>query len=848
MASPKSGDLSSGLIDTKSNTHSFALPRPRMVWILALLALNGHSIGLAAKNPASKQRAAVPETTSENPVRKTIPLSITYHDDDDLLITFDGYHGENAALFVDHDVLFCVLDQNIILDAAKTMADITHPPKNKAFFVRRIDQITPSSGSGTVLALSLTGRIGGVLIQKPKGLGLHLVNNPIPAPGELSMARAGSSPNDFKVSLPGDGAVIEWESPQTGHAYGAVPAPSMGVLQAHHQRDFTLLKTVQGAAFKKYRDDLTVSRGPGWMMISGDGVGYVSDFSKKSYLPPLSVSFLNLPADTNPPQSFFDEWTARRQEIAALPTQNRLPKRLDTARFLLKHRLALESSAMLSDAIYESPRAFLNPEVRALKAVSLALSGRPFMAHRVLSYFNDKDDPDLTLWQGYTDLKRGHIAAGIETITAHDAILKSYPPSLGTSILLDSAEGARDLKRPGSWFLDAVSLNTLTDFERARYHLLRAHFFAMDKNSTVAKSHLDRALSHGDNALMLDALFIQELMKGQPDEKNPKNRQKRIELLENVRFYRRQDAFEKNLLLELAQLYESDGRLEDALFLLRQLLDYFPGTPEKREARLIAENIVCRLIHDKRDAPALKVLGIYAKYQDLAPTDHRKWALNLMRADQYIDLDLLDYARPLLIENQKNPDLPHDLAVKGAIRLAFMDYRGGRFQQALTHLSVLKDDTGDIPPTLARQALFLKAHLFIGLKRPGDALSLLRTDGGDDSLYFQVQILRSLKQWTAARDLLQSMIDNAQKTQKPVDIFIVQLAATLSQLGNRDEIANFRNRYDAAMTNSPHRDLFRLFTQTPNNTAPNHPALLDHLKQAEDFDQLLRRLQGNSVQ
>src|SRR5690606_2571197 len=94
-----------------------------------------------------------------------------------------------------------------------------------------------------------------------------------------------------------------------------------------------------------------------------------------------------------------------------------------------------------------------------------------------------------------------------------------------------------------------------------------------------------------------------------------------IEEIEKLRFAWRGDAFEFALLTRLADLYESQGEVRQALRRLRSAVSNFPGHPGAEQAALRMQSLFADLFDGgaARQLPPLAALSLYDEFKELTP-------------------------------------------------------------------------------------------------------------------------------------------------------------------------------------------------------------------------------------
>ena len=219
----------------------------------------------------------------------------------------------------------------------------------------------------------------------------------------------------------------------------------------------------------------------------------------------------------------------------------------------------------------------------------------------------------------------------------------------------------------------------------------------------------------------------------------------------------------------------------------------------------------------------IKALALYQEFKAAAAASGKSDEIVRRLTDRLIAVDLLDQADSLL-EEQASNRLSGAAKARTATELALVRLLDHRPDTALKALDMPLGS--DVAPELARQRQQLRARALIDLNRPAEALTALGNDQSRDADRLRADVYWKTKAWQdAARifDRLVEIPENGQKLAKKDAQIVLNWAAALTLSGDQAGLARLRERFGAAMAQSPYVDGFRLIASDDGGTGSADP-------------------------
>ncbi len=415
-------------------------------------------------------------------------------------------------------------------------------------------------------------------------------------------------------------------------------------------------------------------------------------------------------------------------------------------------------------------------------------------------------------------------AATVDLLKYHDGVLRLYPPRLRQKLSIIGADQYIQQKK----YPEAVALfdrlsedNILKPIQPfAEYMIGR---IAAEKGENKRALEIWQKLAQRSENPYVAAraefasISLQFTSGDVPIEKA-------IERLEGLRLDWRYDALEQEILKFLGQLYADNKQYDHALRVWKELLNYYPGTPDALELTVVMTDLFMKLYTGglADELEPLKSLALFYEFRDLIPVDARGDEIVRKLADRLANVDLLDRAIALLVHQVKSRSEGAERALLGT-QLSLFYVLNNQPEEALNALEA--SSYGGFGEDIARLRGQLTAQAFEKLKDYRAALQALSGDKSEAGNRLRMEILWAMEDWpsviNAAEDVLSAREDFTAPLSKPEQEFLLRAALAYSFEKDTTQLKYLRDYYSKLIPpESPNKAVFDYLT---NFTAPLSP-------------------------
>jgi len=739
------------------------------------------------------------------------------------LLNFPWTRPVAAAAFLRNGNLWLVFDRPAIVD----LRPITTRDWGGA--INGVEQL-PVSGM-TVLRLAVPSGTTASFIRRNSGwqVGINTIQpeqlvpreSALPAAGDEDPARRNDSRQEIDVrrQLDADGGAklffaandpappLSVPDPETGEALTVVPfAGSNGGVPT--RRDFIELRVLpsyQGLAIEPRADNLELKRFP-----RGIEIGTPSGLA------------LSSPRGANPKSGSteilrYDDWrkvdgdTYVEQEQKLLyqlsmstPGQ-RQAARLALAEFYAAHDMMPEALGVLGKARAEQPDLERDKLYRALRGIANLRLGRLNDASDDLDSKVFDDDPDLLAYRGMLAAERDDWPAARRAFSLAGAAVAKFPPDLRTPIRLEMARAwlAGGDVAAAAAELQALGDDAMTPGEAAEGNYVRGLLAEATNKPEDAIRLFDLASGSGDRRARALAEFAKtELLLSRKLIDN----EQAIEQLDKLRFAWRGGPYEFNLLRRLGELQFSVGDLRGGITTFRQLVKYFPKSPEVPLLSKQMSDEFAKLFLDggAQALPPLTALALFYDYRELTPPGPDGDEIISKLVDRLVSVDLLNRAAELL-EHQITYRLRGEPRAKAGARLAVVYLLDHNPEAAIKSLQNTQEP--NVAPAAAAERRLLQARALADLDRFAEALNLLGQDQSADALDLRADINWRAKDWVAFARVATQILGNRYADPAPLTAKernqVLKLAVAYSLSNDVNALTDLRRKYDAKFKDTP---------------------------------------------
>lgn len=511
------------------------------------------------------------------------------------------------------------------------------------------------------------------------------------------------------------------------------------------------------------------------------------------------------------------------------PHDEQIADLIQLAQMHIANGRGAEALGFLRFASQEQPELQQNPSFLALRAVSKAFDGKLETALKDLSSPILEEFNETKIWKAYVLAGLGDWAQATETLPSDLSILDNYTPEILNRLSLVLAEIAL---RDGNIEM-AQELFKLVERDKAEDDLNKA----IDAQLQYLKGEAARQQGKAEETIKLwepltsgvddlyrvkTGLSLTRLLI-QDKKLNPKQA---IDRLERLRYAWRGDELEAQVNYWLGRTYFEAGETIKGLKILRDAIPIAAGTPL---APRVAQDMT-QLYTNYFTGPGLAkenpmdAMALYEEFRELLPAGDPGNQVMKALAERLVDADMLARAAGLL-QYQIDHRLKGDEAARTSVRLAAIYLLDKNPDKALRALEKSVSVLRSLPAEIAtderfREIELLRARALSQGKRPDQALGVLAAmkQQGADVNRLRADIAWQAGYWDDASYALQDVINDEDiKLTRPLtdpqaDI-ILQRALALNLSGDRIGLANMREQYTEAMTQTSKAKLFEVVTR-----------------------------------
>lgn len=633
--------------------------------------------------------------------------------------------------------------------------------------------------------------------------------------------------------------------PDTGDTLTVIPfaGANGGVSSRRDFIELSVLPSFQGFAIEPHADNLDIRRFPRGVEIAT----------------PNGLS-LSAPRGADPKSGAsdilqFSEWRkvdgesyAEREEnllrrLGLSPPGQRQQNRLALAQFYSANDMQPEALGVLAKARAEQPDLERDKLYRALRGIAYLRLGRLNDAANDLDSKVFDDDPDVLAYRGMLAAERDDWPAARRAFSLSGAAVAKFPPDLRATLRLTMARAwlAGGDIAAATAELQALDWDTLTRGQAAEGNYVRGLLADATNKPEDAIRFFDLASGSGDRRARALAEFAKtELMFSRKLIDTPQT----IERLDQLRFAWRGGPYEFNLLRRLGELQFSTGDLRGGITTFRQLVKYFPKSPEVPLLTKQMSDEFAKLFLDggAQALPPLTALALYYDYRELTPVGPEGDEIIGKLADRLVSVDLLNRAAELL-EHQITYRLRGEDRSKAGARLAVVYLLDRNPEAALKSLQ--NTQAPNLSPAVAQERRLLEARALGDLDRFPEALNLLGQDQSTGTRNLRADLHWRAKDWVAFARVVSLSLGNRHADPAPLSPDerkqVLQLGVAYSLSNDAAALNDLRGKYEDKFRNTPDAPAFAAVASTVTRAAGDPRELAATIAQIGQYEAFMSR-------
>ncbi|MGP9811573.1 tetratricopeptide repeat protein [Rhodopseudomonas sp. NSM] len=658
-----------------------------------------------------------------------------------------------AALFRRGDMMWLVLDNTTSFDLAAIrregggiVGDVSRValPNGQAIRLRldrpQLATLSDDDGSGKNWSITLADSGRGA--ARP----LTAVRN-IADP-----ARANVS-----VALAGLGQIHRLTDPEAGDALTVITAlpPPRGFIKRQNFVEFSLLETLHGVVIELKSDDVTVetaadavvlSRPGGLTLSSAEPAGQAGSSAERPFFDVTQWA-------KDQEGRFADALDARIRTASAATGDDRLPARLDLARFYMARGLYHEAKGALDLALLGVKAGQEDAATMIGHAAASALMARPEQTLKDVANPAIASTYDAQLWKGVALARQGKWPEAREKLKSVQFAITALPLDIQREVLATAMRASLEVRD----YAGAAKISS--DFDlvgippemKPQLAVMRGWLDeALGRDQESLKRYKE-AMASTDRQAASEAKFRDVVLRSKRGEMTP---EEVLPELERLSMTWRGDDLEVRTQQLLSKMYANAGRYRDSLAAARTATQLAPNSEHSRQAQDDSRALFSQLFNGNKgdDIPPIEALATFYEFRELTPIGRRGDEMIRRLADRLVAVDLLDQASELL-QYQVDKRLEGAARAQVAARLAMVYLMNRKPDRAIAalHSSRIADLAGE----LRQQRLLLEARAQSDIGRHDLALDIITHVGGREAIRLRSDIYWASRRWRESSEQIE---------------------------------------------------------------------------------------------
>lgn len=600
--------------------------------------------------------------------------------------------------------------------------------------------------------------------------------------------------------------------------------------------DFDVLPSPAGIAIRPKVDDLDVkitsegveiSRSAGLAIL---GEEQVTGVEKESFADRMSK-----PVDDR--RIFnFAEWrmgglnALNENEnviLSSMPSMTKatqIENLITLAKMELSNGRGAEALGFLEYAQIELPELVQNPEFLSLKGVAEAFAWKTDEAFQDLSSPILENYEEIQIWRAFALADLGDWQQAYDVLPANMSAVRDYPPEvlnrLG-AVLAEIYLRGGDVKKAERFFDfkadDELNLANASALKYLQGEALRQQ----GKPDETKKLWKELAEGRDDLYRVKAGLALTRLLMEDGSIKPAEA----IDRLERLRYAWRGDELEAQVNYWLGRTYFESGEYVKGLTIMRDAASLVPDTILGQRIAGDMSSLFTGFFMDEglKDISPLDSVALYKEFEELVPPGEKGNLVISNLAEHMVQADLLDRAAEFL-KYQIDHRLSGDEAARTATRLAAINLIDKNPREAMTALNKAVGFIRQLPEEVATKSRFeelslLRARALSQDGKTDQALAILETlDPNPEVNRLRADIAWQSGFWDDAAYALEDVIldENISLTRPLSDehaMLVLQRAVAQNLSGDRIGLANLREKYGEAMSQTNKAQLFDVVTR-----------------------------------
>ncbi len=622
------------------------------------------------------------------------------------------------------------------------------------------------------------------------------------------------------------------------------PPPVRGFIKRQDFVEMSLLESIHGVAIRPNSDDVTAEIAADKITIGRPGGLTLSSVHAASERAPTVPKAIFDVADWDKSKqgNFVAGQDARVEAVAALEADQRLPARMDLARFYMARGFYPEAKAVLDLALADAKPGTEDPAALIVHSVASSLMGRPGRALKDLATPVIGNNYDSQLWKALAYGRQGKWAEAREKFKNVEFAINSLPIDLQRIVISDAMRASLEVKDYSgadkrSSDLEVVGVPPELKPAVAVMRGRLAEALGHDKD---ALTQYKIAIDFSDRQAATEAKLCEIVLRQKRNEISQADALRELETLEALW---RGDALEVRALEMMGQIYSDTGRYNEALAAFRTATRLDPNSEMSRQGQDASSALFAQIFLGSKgdDLPPVDALGMFYEFRELTPIGRRGDEMIRRLADRLAGVDLLDQAAELL-QYQIDHRLEGAARAQVAARLAMVYLTNRKPDRAIAALRTTR--IADLSGELRQQRLLLEARAQSDVGRHDLALDIISNIGGREAIRLRSDIFWAARRWREASEQIELYYADRWRDFKPLNPMekgdVIRAVVGYALAEDAIGLARFREKYAPLMSGDADRAAFETASKPTASTSAEFADIAKMAASVDTLDGFLR--------
>jgi tetratricopeptide (TPR) repeat protein len=648
------------------------------------------------------------------------------------------------------------------------------------------------------------------------------------------------------VALAKPGRLHRVVDPEAGDTLLVVtaPPPVRGFIKRQDFVEMSLLESIHGVAIRPNSDDVTAEIAPDKITIGKPGGLTLSSVHAATERAPTVPKAIFDVADWDKSKqgNFNAAQDERLEAVAALEADQRLPARMDLARFYMARGFYPEAKAVLDLALADAKPDAEDPAALIVHSVASTLMGRPGRALKDLANPVIGNNYDSQLWKALALGRQGKWAEAREKFKNVEFATNSLPIDLQRIVISDAMRASLEVKDYSGADKRSSELEVVgvPPEQKPAVAVMRGRLAEALGHDKDALTQYAIATDSSDRQAAAEAKLCEIALRQRRNEISQADALRELETLEALW---RGDALEVRALEMMGQIYSDTGRYKEALAAFRTATRLDPNSEMSRQGQDASSALFAQIYLGSKgdDLPPVDALGMFYEFRELTPIGRRGDEMIRRLADRLVGVDLLDQAAELL-QYQVDHRLEGAARAQVAARLAMVYLTNRKPDRAIAALRTTR--IADLSGELRQQRLLLEARAQSDVGRHDLALDIISNISGREAIRLRSDIYWAARRWREASEQIELYYADRWRDFKPLnptekgDVIraVVGYALAEDAIG----LARFREKYAPLMSGDADRAAFETASKPTATTSAEFADIARMAASVDTLDGFLR--------